>query len=160
MKAPADESAVHTTPPMIKAATIPCVPFKPTSIMMMLERMRVMSVIPLTGLEPTIAMAFAATVVKRNAITATIKMPTIVKSKLPSIGPTKKKIVVTKMVMSVPMAIIFIERSRCVRTSSACCAPPLEIFPIKANALLITPQLFTTPMIPAMAIAPIPMLLA
>ena len=53
--------------------------------MMMEERMRVMSVIPLTGLDPTMAMALAATVVKRKAMTATMRMPTMVKRRLPPI---------------------------------------------------------------------------
>ena len=85
MKAPADESAVHTTPPMMSAATMPPVPFKPTTTMMMEESMSVISVMPLTGFDPTMAMAFAATVVKRNAIIATIKMPTMVNKRLPPI---------------------------------------------------------------------------
>ena len=49
------------------------------------DRISVMSVIPLTGLDPRIAMALAATVVNKNAIMATIKIPTMVNSKLPPI---------------------------------------------------------------------------
>ena len=64
---------------------MPPVPFRPTSTMMMEERMSVISVMPLTGLEPTMAMALAATVVKRKAMTATMTMPTTVKSRLPLI---------------------------------------------------------------------------
>ena len=66
------ESAVQTTPPIIKAATIPAVPDKPDQTKTREVMIRVISVIPETGLVPTIAIAFAATVVKRKAITSTI----------------------------------------------------------------------------------------
>ncbi len=39
------------------------------------ERINVIKVIPLTGFVPTIAMAFAATVVNRNEIISTINNP-------------------------------------------------------------------------------------
>ena len=42
---------------------------------------------PDTGLLPTIAMALAATVVKRKAMTATRITPVSVKSRLPSMTP-------------------------------------------------------------------------
>ena len=71
MKPPAMESAVQTTPPIIRAAAMPEVPLSPAATRMMEARMRVIRVIPLTGFEPTMAIAFAATVVKRNAMTAT-----------------------------------------------------------------------------------------
>ena len=72
MNEPPTESAVQTTPPMSIAATIPALPLRPTATRTSEVMMRVMMVMPLTGLEPTIAMALAATVVKRNEITATI----------------------------------------------------------------------------------------
>ena len=40
-------------------------------------RISVMRVIPETGFEPTMAIAFAATVVKRNEMTKTISIATI-----------------------------------------------------------------------------------
>lgn len=54
---------------MSSAAVIPAVPLSPAATMMTEARIRVMSVMPLTGLVPTMAMALAATVVKRNAMT-------------------------------------------------------------------------------------------
>ena len=87
MKLPELASAVQTTPPMISAATMPPVPFRPTATMMTDERIRVMSVMPDTGLLPTMAMALAATVVKRKAMTATMRMPTTLNSRLPSMMP-------------------------------------------------------------------------
>ena len=62
------DKAVQTIPPIINALTIPCQPFRPTATSTTDERIRVISVIPETGLEPTIAMALAATVVNRNEI--------------------------------------------------------------------------------------------
>ena len=112
MKPPAIDNAVHTTPPMIRAATIPPVPFKPTATSTTEARISVISVMPDTGLEPTIAMALAATVVKRNAMTATSKMPTMAKSRLPSITPNQKKRNVAMRVTMLPMAIILKEMSR------------------------------------------------
>ena len=64
------------------------------------------------------------------------------------------------MVSSEPMPMIFIERSFCVRCVSSSCPPFWNTLPISPNALLITPRLFTTPMMPAMAMPPMPMLLA
>ena len=77
MKEPATESAVQTTPPIIKAEIIPAVPESPTPTRISDERIKVINVIPETGFVPTIAIAFAATVVKRKAIIKTIKSPTI-----------------------------------------------------------------------------------
>ena len=76
MNEPAIERAVQTTPPINRAANIPALPFSPTATITTEARMRVISVIPETGLLPTIAMAFAATVVKRKAMIVTSKMPT------------------------------------------------------------------------------------
>ena len=75
---PAIDSAVHTTPPITNAATIPVAPFSPTATMITDARIRVISVIPETGFVPTIAIAFAATVVNRNAIPATSRSATTV----------------------------------------------------------------------------------
>ena len=65
------ERAVQTTPPMIRAATIPDVPVNPTATKITDANIKVMSVIPDTGFVPTIAIALAATVVNKNAITET-----------------------------------------------------------------------------------------
>ena len=75
MKPPAMESAVQTTPPIIRADTMPAGPFNPTATKMMEARINVMSVMPDTGFVPTIAIAFAATVVNRKAITPTNNKP-------------------------------------------------------------------------------------
>ena len=72
------ESAVQTTPPMTSAATMPVVPFKPTATITTEARIKVISVIPDTGLVPTMAMALAATVVNRNEMAATSKIATAV----------------------------------------------------------------------------------
>ena len=85
MKPPAMDSAVHTTPPITSAATIPSGPFSPTATMTTDARINVISVIPDTGFVPTIAMALAATVVNRKAIPATSRIATMVCVKLPCI---------------------------------------------------------------------------
>ena len=75
---PAIESAVHTTPPITIEATMPCEPLRPMATKMPEAMMSVISVMPDTGLLPTMAMALAATVVKRNAITTTTIKATMV----------------------------------------------------------------------------------
>ena len=78
MKPPAMESAVQTTPPITSAATIPPGPFRPTATITTDARISVISVMPDTGLVPTMAMALAATVVKRNEMPATSRIATTV----------------------------------------------------------------------------------
>ena len=75
---PAIDRAVQTTPPMTMAATIPLEPLRPIATKMTLATIRVIKVIPETGLLPTMAIALAATVVNRKAITrTTIKATTV-----------------------------------------------------------------------------------
>ena len=161
MKLPAMESAVQTTPPIIRAATIPAGPRKPTATITTEARISVISVIPDTGLVPTMAMALAATVVNRKAMMVTSRMPTTAKSRLPSITPVRKKMKVMIRVTMEPMAIILNEMSRCVRFTFTS-APPLPFNSREARptALLMMPQLLTIPMMPAMAMPPMPMLRA
>ena len=85
MKPPAIERAVQTTPPITNAATMPEGPFSPTATITTDARISVISVMPDTGLVPTMAMALAATVVNRNEIPATSKMATSVCTRLPCI---------------------------------------------------------------------------
>ena len=85
MKPPAMDSAVQTTPPITSAATIPPGPFRPTATITTDARISVISVMPDTGLVPTMAMALAATVVKRNEMPATSRIATTVCIRLPCI---------------------------------------------------------------------------
>ena len=87
-------------------------PFKPTATSTTEASISVISVMPDTGLEPTIAIALAATVVNRKAIIATSKMPTTAKSRLPSITPNQKKRNVAMRVTIAPIAIILKDMSR------------------------------------------------
>ena len=161
MNEPATESAVQTTPPIIRAASIPPGPRKPTATITTEAKMSVIRVIPDTGLEPTMAMALAATVVKRKAMAATSRMAMTAKSRLPSITPNQKKRKVMRMVTSDPMAIILKEMSRWVRfTFSSTSLLPFSSLAASPTALLMMPQLLMMPMIPAMAIPPIPILRA
>ena len=136
-------------------------PFRPTATITTEAKMSVIRVIPETGFEPTIAMALAATVVKRKAMAATSRMAMMAKRRLPSITPNQKKRKVTRMVTSEPIAIILKEMSRWVRfTFSSTSLLPFSSLAARPTALLMMPQLLMMPMIPAMAIPPIPMLRA
>ena len=77
MKPPAMDKAVQTTPPIIRADTMPAVPLNPVATKMMEANISVISVMPDTGLVPTMAMAFAATVVNRKAMMPTNNRPMI-----------------------------------------------------------------------------------
>ena len=161
MKLPAMLSAVQTTPPMTSAASMPPGPRSPTATITTLARISVISVIPLTGLLPTMAMALAATVVKRKAMMATSRMPTTAKGRLPCITPSQKKRNVMAMTAMLPMAMILNDMSRCVRFTAAV-ASPLPFISLAASPMapLMMPQLLTMPMMPAMAMPPMPMLRA
>ena len=120
--------------------------------------MSVISVIPLTGFEPTMAMAFAATVVKRKAITATSTMATRACSTLPSITPNQKKRKVIKIVTTDAIPMKRNDRSRCVRCCAAAAPSPLPFISFAASptALLMMPHDLMMPMMPAIAMPPIP----
>ena len=158
MNAPATESAVQTTPPMTIAATIPAVPLSPQATSMMLASMSVIMVIPLTGLEPTMAMAFAATVVKRKAMIATMSKPMIA-SQMLSTTPNAKKSKTAASVTMMPITTIFIEMSLCVLMTSASASDFLRRNSLVASprADLITPKDLMMPMMPAVAMPPMPM---
>ena len=115
MKLPATESAVHTTPPITRAATIPELPLRPAAIRTTEATIRVISVMPLTGLEPTIAMAFAATVVNRNAITATIRRPTSACHTLFTMPPKAKNAKISTSAITMPYTTDFMGMSSSVR---------------------------------------------
>ena len=127
--------------------------------MMTEARMSVINVMPDTGFVPTMAIALAATVVNRKAMTATTRMPTTAYSRLKSTTPTKKNTNVAAKAIITPMEMIFIEMSRCVRFTSAFTLLPLPFSSFEASptALLMMPHDFTMPMMPAMAMPPMPM---
>ena len=72
MKPPDMDKAVQTTPPISKAANMPYSPVRPAATSTRLLRIRVIMVMPETGLVPTMAMALAATEVNRKLITKTV----------------------------------------------------------------------------------------
>ena len=114
------------------------------------------------------AMALAATVVNRKAMTATSSMPTTANRRL-SMTPSQKNMNVTMSVITVPAAIILNGRSRSVRRSatpaaalplSLCAAAPAAFFGLRRiTAALIIGQLLMMPITPDMAMPPMPMLL-
>ena len=161
MNPPAIDRAVHTTPPIIIAAAIPPFPLRPTATSTRAVIISVIMVIPLTGFEPTIAMALAATVVKRNEMTATIRSPIRACQMLSTTPPKAKKAKMASRVMMTPTTTIFIDKSLSF-SSTAVCAPDLrENSPTaRPTALFMTPALFIMPIIPAVAMPPMPICLA
>ena len=92
------------------AATIPVCPEMPIATRTIAVIINVIIVIPLTGLEPTMAMALAATVVKRKAITAAINSAIMACHQLHTV-PNTKNTYARIRVMAIPYTIIVIGRS-------------------------------------------------
>ena len=105
------------------------------------------------------AMALAATVVKRKEITATMSSPMRACQILWTTPPNAKKANVTIRAMMMPKTTVFIGRSLWVRSSSPVLAPSFLENSLAAmpTADLMTPKLLMMPMIPAVAIPPMPM---
>ena len=157
MKPPAMLRAVQTTPPITMAATIPALPFRPTATSTNAVIIRVMMVIPLTGLLPTMAMALAATVVNRKEMTATISRPTSACQTLSTTPPKAKNANTASSASTMPVTTVFILMSR--SDSSGLAAPALFLensLTARPIALLMTPALRMIPMMPAVAMPPIP----
>ncbi len=150
------ERAVHTTPPIIIDATMPDVPEMPTATKIADATMRVMSVIPLTGLVPTIAMALAATVVKRNAMSVTTTHATSACQKLWS-TPAQKNAKTATSAIAMKNTMCFMEMSRCqrgVRSDEG--APEPNSRRASPAACTMIPQDLMIPITPAMAMPPMP----
>ena len=157
MNPPAILRAVQTTPPITIAATMPALPLRPTATSTRAVMMSVMMVIPLTGLLPTMAMALAATVVKRKEMTATISRPVSACQTLSTTPPKAKKANTASSAITIPVTTVFILMSRSL--SSTASADPLFLpnsLPARPMALLMTPAFLMMPMMPAVAMPPIP----
>ncbi len=116
-----------------------------------------MSVMPDTGFEPTMAMALAATVVKRKAMTKTIRMAVTDCSRLPPSTPKWKNTKVAISAATSTESTRFIVRSRCVRSCvSAALRPPPSSFTARPTAWRMMPAWRTMPIRPAMAMPPMP----
>ncbi len=157
MKPPDIDNAVQTAPPIINAATIPASPFKPTETKMIEEMISVINVIPETGFVPTIAIAFAATVVNKNEMISTINKP-IKAYVMLFTTPKRKKKKIKTAVITIPPTMTIIGKSFCVRNVSfALFTPPKISFAARENAEEIILEERMMPIIPAIAIPPIPM---
>ena len=119
-----------------------------------------MSVMPDTGFEPTIAIALAATVVKRKAMTVTSSIATRANMIL-FITPSQKNTKVMSIDSMEPMPMSLKEISLRVRNGSEASAPlPFSSFAASPTAPVISPHDFIIPITPAIAMPPIPMLRA
>ena len=159
MNAPAIERAEQTTPPMSMAATIPALPFRPTATSTSEVMMRVMMVMPLTGFDPTMAMALAATVVNRKEMTATMRRPMSACQTLSTTPPKAKKAKTARRAMMMPKMTVFMGISLWVRSTATAASPGLRRNSPAARptADLITPAERMMPMMPAVAMPPMPM---
>ena len=113
---------------------------------------------PLTGFEPTMAMALAATVVKRKEMTATIRSPTRACQTLLTTPPKAKKAKMQMSAMTMPQTMVFIGRSSSVRSILPSAVPGFLRNSLTASeaALLMTPKDLMMPMTPAVAMPPMP----
>lgn len=115
-----------------------------------------MSVMPETGLEPTMAIALAATVVKRKAITVMVIRATMACRSV-IFTPIIRKMNTARSVRNRKSVTNDIFRSRSLLLTATCSPPPPFLPTANLKALPITPDDLMMPMIPAMAMAPIPM---
>ncbi len=139
---------------------MPEVPLMPIATKMALAIIRVIRVMPLTGLEPTIAIAFAATVVNKKEIAVTTIHATRACQKLCS-TPAQKKMSTATRAIAMKNTICFMDISRCQRMVEALpWEEPLISRAARPAACMIMPHDFTMPMIPAIAIPPMPISLA
>ena len=147
---------------MTIAATMPALPLSPVTTSTRAVMIRVMIVIPLTGLVPTIAIALAATVVNRKEITATITRPMSACHTVFTTPPRAKKAKTASSEIAMPQTTLFMGMSCWVRSVSSTAAPGLRLNSPAARptALLMTPALLMMPMMPATAMPPMPMCLA
>ena len=159
MNEPATERAVQTTPPMMSAAIMPLTPFSPTATMTTEARMSVMSVMPLTGLDPTMAMALAATVVKRKDMMTVSRMATRANIMLPPMTPNQKnrKVLMTAVTRAMPIKRKL--RSLSVRGACSSLWALLVVCVIREMLPLMMSHDLMMPIMPDMAMAPMPMLL-
>ena len=104
------------------------------------------------------AMALAATVVNRNETSATITRPTMACQTLFTTPPKAKNAKMARRAMATPQTMVFIGRSSSVRRPFSVVVPGLRLnsFTASPAALLITPKLLTMPMMPAVAMPPMP----
>ncbi len=137
-------------------ATMPEVPLRPMATKMADATMRVMSVMPDTGFDPTIAIALAATVVNRKAMIVTTIHATKACQKV-FITPAQKKIKTATRAIAMKNTICFIEMSVCHLTVFSEEALPFSSREARPTASRIMPDDFMIPMIPAIAMPPIPM---
>ena len=107
---------MQTTPPMTIAATMPEVPLRPMLTNMADAIISVIRVMPDTGFDPTIAIALAATVVNRNAMSVTTIHATRACQNV-WMTPIQKNTSTTARAMAMKHAIVFIDRSVCQRVS-------------------------------------------
>ena len=157
MKPPAIERAVQTTPPMTIAATMPELPLRPAATSTRAVIIRVMMVMPLTGLLPTMAIALAATVVKRNDITATIRRPIRACQTLFTTPPKAKNANTASRATVIPSTTVRMGRSLSVLSWTSAGPPFLpNSLPARPTADLMTPAFLIMLMMPAMAMPPIP----
>ena len=144
------------------AATIPALPLRPVTTRTRAVMIRVMMVIPLTGLVPTIAIALAATVVNRKEITATMARPIRACHTVFTTPPRAKNAKTARREIAMPHTTLFMGMSCWVRSVSTTATPGffLNSPAARPTALLITPALLMMPIIPATAMPPMPMCLA
>ena len=100
---------------MIRAAAIPALPLSPTATRIKEAMINVISVIPLTGFVPTIAIALAATVVNRKEMIPTMRRPTTACQMLFTTPPNAKKAKIARRAMTMPKTMVFIGMSCSVR---------------------------------------------
>ena len=150
---PEVESAVHTMPASAITKNMPVVPETPKRSSTMEEMMMVSMVIPDTGFRAVVAIALAATEVKKNENSSASATPAITTAgellRLP------RKMPMASALTTTPSRMVTIGRSRSVRSPEAS-LPTLKAFNATPKESATMRSDFTMPKMPAVAIAPTP----
>ncbi len=142
-----------TTPASAITKNIPLGPDTPKRSSTTDDTITVSIVMPEIGLRAVIAIALAATEVKKNENTSVSTSPiSTTRSPWPSVA---KKTAAASVETSVPARIVTIDRSRSVR-SAACASPARKVRAATENEAAMIRSDFSTPKMPAVAIAPTP----
>ena len=154
MVCPDTDSAVQTIPAMAMTKNIPVVPERPKRSSTTDEMMMVSMVMPETGLRAVVAMAFAATEVKKNEKKSVKSSPA---TSTIAVGRSVPKNTATPIApMTTPMSCVTTGMSRSVR-SSTCASPWRKALRAIPNDPPMTRSDLMMPKMPAVAIAPTPM---
>ena len=155
MVCPETDNAVHTMPAITITKNMPVVPDSPNRNSTTDEMITVSIVMPDTGLRAVVAIALAATEVKKNEKISVITVPIAIA--LHITGNCARYTPTAMAPTATPMKIESIDMSRSVRSGALTFSDVVKTLKAITNELATIRNDLMIPKIPAVAIAPTPM---